>query len=253
MGNAGYQSSSTDQRLLAATLRDRGAAPLQSEHFDDPRHAYLDELIPKPWGDEFRAYADDVYDVWKLRLRAGHGTSLHCHPRKQTALLCLAGRGLIELIGTARPIMAGESVMIGRGVFHRTENTGRVDLHLAEVELPRNKFDLIRLADRYGRRAAAYETEPLAAPDPLRPGLLIEHSKLRHGSDQDGFFFDVRAGLELMTNPLPGTIFAVSLNVTVALSHGITVLDPTSLTGAMADIGHHEQLYLTIGRSESKE
>ena len=253
MGSAGYQSSSTDQRLLAATLHDRGAAPLPSENFDDPRHAYLDELIPKPWGDEFRAYADDFYDVWKLRLWPGHGTSLHCHPRKQTALLCLAGRGLIELIGTARPITAGESVMIGRGVFHRTENTGRADLHLAEVEVPRNKFDLIRLADRYGRRAAAYETEPLAAPDPLRPGLLINHSKLRHGSDQDGFFFDVRAGLELLTNPTPGTIFAVSLNVAAALSQGITVLDPTSLTSAMADIGQHEQLYLTIGRSESKE
>jgi len=38
-----------------------------------------------------------------------------------------------------------------------------------------------------------------------------------------------------------------------ALSQGITVLDRTSLTSAMADIGQHEQLYLTIGRSESKE
>ena len=68
MGSAGYQSSSTDRGLLAATLHDRGAASLPSENFDDPRHAYLDELIPKPWGEEFRAYADDFYDVWKLRL-----------------------------------------------------------------------------------------------------------------------------------------------------------------------------------------
>ena len=63
MGSAGYQSSSTDRGLLAATLHDRGAASLPSENFDDPRHAYLDELIPKPWGEEFRAYADDFYDV----------------------------------------------------------------------------------------------------------------------------------------------------------------------------------------------
>ena len=75
MGSARYQASVTDRGLLAASLHD-GGAPLRSEQFDDPRHTSLDKLIPKPWDFEFRVYADDFYDVWKLLLRSGHGTSL---------------------------------------------------------------------------------------------------------------------------------------------------------------------------------
>jgi mannose-6-phosphate isomerase-like protein (cupin superfamily) len=247
MGSVSYRSSGTDQELLAAALRELDA-PLAAEQFDDPRHAYLDELIPKPWGSEFRAYADDFYDVWKLRLWSGHGTSLHCHPRKQTALLCLAGRGRLELVGAERPITAGESVVLGRGVFHRTRNTGRVDLHLVEIEVPRNKFDLVRLDDHYGRRGAAYENREVAAAVPLRPGVLTRHSKLRRGADQDGFTFDVRAGLEVVSNPEPGTDFAVSLSVADAISQRITVLDPAG----MERVANHEQLYLTIARTEAR-
>ena len=49
-------------------------------------------------------------------------------------------------------------VIIGKGVFHGTTNAGPDDLHLVEIEVPRNKFDLVRLHDRYGRRGEHYQT-----------------------------------------------------------------------------------------------
>ena len=39
---------------------------LETERFD--QDLYLDEVIPKPWGLEFRVYCDTFFDVWKLML-----------------------------------------------------------------------------------------------------------------------------------------------------------------------------------------
>ncbi len=35
--------------------------------------------------------------------------------------------------------------------------------------MPRNKLDLLRCEDRYGRSACAYERESIGSPDPLEP------------------------------------------------------------------------------------
>src|SRR6476660_1400694 len=59
-------------------LRKMTRGSMSNENFDQDK--YLNELIPKPWGHEYRIYTDNIYDVWKLRITPGGQTSLHCHP-----------------------------------------------------------------------------------------------------------------------------------------------------------------------------
>ena len=134
---------------------DKTVELLINESFADD--VYLDELISKPWGREYRIYADSFYDVWKLELGPGRATSLHYHPRKDTVLMCLSGHARIQLADTVIDVLAGTHLFIGRGVVHATTNVGEGELELIEVEHPRNKFDLIRVQDSYGRASQPYE------------------------------------------------------------------------------------------------
>jgi mannose-6-phosphate isomerase-like protein (cupin superfamily) len=236
-----FGPSRADERTLVEQLRG-SVTGLLSEQFDDSGTDYLNEIIPKPWGHEFRVYADDLYDVWKLCLRPGQGTSVHCHPRKLTALLCLAGSGRMQLLHDELEVTAGDVAVIGRGVFHGTENPAEEDLHLVEVEVPRNKFDLVRLQDRYGRANAGYEALDVAAQVALRPGRVIHRSKHRTGTALDGFVFGISAGLDVASNVHDDVLFAVSLSVAAALEQSVTVLGPSELRTGLDP----EQLYLTI-------
>ena len=60
-------------------------------------------------------------------------------------------------------ILAGKHIFIGRGVSHATANIGEAELELIEVELPRNKFDLRRVQDSYGRTSQPYESTGVAS------------------------------------------------------------------------------------------
>lgn len=126
---------------------------------ESPRKdCYLNGFIAKPWGHEYRVYCDYFFDIWKLRLSAGETTSMHCHVRKHTVLLCLAGHGATSFLdGETVPLSAGSFVYIESGVFHRTQAAPHSHLDLIEVENPRNKFDLLRVGDEYGRTAKGYE------------------------------------------------------------------------------------------------
>jgi len=248
MGQTRISRSVVDETELTDLLR-ATATSLQAEQFESTAHEYLDDVLSKPWGYEFRVYADDLYDVWKLCLRPGQGTSIHCHPRKETALLCLAGTGRMSFLHGDQPVVEGDVALMGKGVFHGIENTGSGDLHLVEVEVPRNKFDLVRLRDRYGRQETQYENERQETDALLRSGHLTPLSKFRTSVRRDGFRFGIRAGLDVVTRPDPGLLFAVSLSVGDALDHAITAL-PAALTDtAVAP----EQLYLTISTPDIEE
>jgi mannose-6-phosphate isomerase-like protein (cupin superfamily) len=246
MTTAHYRPSTADAAQLGDVLSSTPAG-LLAESGDDGNAQYLNELIAKPWGHEFRIYADDLYDVWKLCLRPGESTSVHCHPRKETALLCLGGRARMDLLDRSVAIEPGDASYIGKGVFHGTANVGSDDLHVVEVELPRNKLDLVRLTDRYGRAGARYENSPRAAASELRPGQLIRRSRVRAGVAIEGFTYGIQAGLDLISRPVPDLLYAVALSVTAALEHRIDVLTPADI----ADRAEHEQLYLSIAGQPS--
>jgi mannose-6-phosphate isomerase-like protein (cupin superfamily) len=217
---------------------------LETERFD--QDLYLNEVIPKPWGLEFRVYCDTFFDVWKLTLLPGKSTSTHCHPRKETALLCLGGTGRISFLNQeSHLVSAGDAVFIPKGVFHSTENIGDSTLELVEVETPRNKFDLVRLSDRYGRSGTRYEQEVMNyGLAEMQSFPYIAEATLRTSCHQNRFRFGIKGALELICRETPGLMFVVPLSLKSAFLHSIQVLktvDPAQLDESV--------FYLTISQN----
>ncbi len=195
---------------------------LKGEQFE--LDLYLDGIIPKPWGHEYRIYADALYDIWKLKLLPGQSTSMHCHPRKETALLCLAGQGKVQIWEQSYLVEAGNCIHIRKGVFHATENIGDSPLELVEVETPRNKFDLVRANDKYGRRGKIYEQKNLDQKIlDINYVKYNREGKIRTACIANKFNFGLRAGMDMIGRPTNDLMFTVSLGIKNALSHDIQV------------------------------
>lgn len=161
-----------------------------SESFEKDLHLY--HLIGKPWGYEYRVYCDCMYDVWCLHIKSGHNTSMHCHILKDTVLICLSGIGYIEFLDESRrDIKAGDVIYLGKGVFHQTHSTCDGELNLIEVENPRNKFDLLRYQDSYGRENTAYERESVNVSDLMDMRSISPGAFIRDYGIKNKFSFEV--------------------------------------------------------------
>jgi mannose-6-phosphate isomerase-like protein (cupin superfamily) len=224
------EASSADARLLSETMLQAESWPRYEEIAGDCDFE-LDDVIAKPWGHEYRIYCDAFFDVWRLTIEPGYSTSEHCHPRKSTALICLSGSGRLRLLAGAYTVSAGDLVQIGRGVFHLTENTGSEPLELIEVEVPRNKFDLVRAEDSYGRRASPY-TDPTSSEIAV-PAMvstpLIDSARYRRSCATGRSRFEVVSGHELLRRRDATLYAALSLATSSALSDTITLLLSTAM------------------------
>jgi mannose-6-phosphate isomerase-like protein (cupin superfamily) len=222
------QAGEHDLRPFAACWHEQAMIPLSM-----PSDEALDGLTNKPWGQEERIYADALYDVWHLEIAPGQQTSMHCHPRKATALLTLSGLGTVHLL--QHPVCSLEPLKVlhlGRGVFHQTRNVGTEPLHLIEVEVPRNKYDLVRLHDAYGRTGQGYESPPETShtrlcaltQHPHRPG-----ARLRTHCLHQHYYFAVKRGEQVACQPKPGHLLSVCLALHLALAQRIQVFAATDL------------------------
>ena len=239
------EPTSRDLQLLSTTMN-KEQTVLGAEQFDAYGDTYLDGVIDKPWGLEYRVYADMFYDVWALRLWPGHSTSTHCHPRKDTALLCLARSGTTHFLDEANTMRAFDIVHIRRGVFHRIENTGDGLLDLVEIELPRNKLDLVRSDDQYGRAGLRYETQTIGgSAAAMSRAELVSHSRLRPTSLTGEYRFDIERGDALARRAEPWALFAVSLALHHAISNEIDVI---ALSRPEAPVPDPDVTYFTISR-----
>jgi mannose-6-phosphate isomerase-like protein (cupin superfamily) len=218
---------------------------------------YLDRLIPKPWGSEFRVYEDDLADVWCLHLNSGQRTSLHCHPRKRTALLCLDGTGTVSTHSGARyAFQAGAVLLIEPGAYHRATADPRTSLRLVEVETPKDKFDLVRIEDDFRNVDEPYEGEDRAAlglldhhvaseaPLALRPFVeqrLPGHrwARLRAQSSTDRYRFSLENGKQVRTST--DLVFAIARH-----PRAMTPLELTVLGAPCLRMAASEAVYLTI-------
>ena len=216
-------------------------APLEVEN--SALHQHLNEVIPKPWGHEFRVYMDAFYDVWKLAISPGQMTSTHCHPRNETVLLCLSGTAKVRLLNHTRIVHPGEHIHFHKGIFHSTENVGHDVLDLIEVEAPRNKLDLVRMRDKYGRAGTTYESDTLVSDvPPLVPVLEVAGASIRSHCGSSRFQFEVRSGEDLASAHAPTPLFAVDLGLRAAFAHVIHVV-----RGALQGV-HPQSHYLLISR-----
>jgi hypothetical protein len=128
-------------------------------------------------------------------------------------LYTVEGRGELRVQGLSYRILPGDYVILAKGVVHQTANTGLRPLVVVEVELPRDKFDIVRVDDPY-LRPGRYEDLSHALP-PLR-------------GQPEPYRFFLAHGIELA-----GTkrfLFAVPLSLTNAIRQVIEVLTPESAT-----------------------
>jgi len=210
---------------------------LHETHTDD-----LSQVVVKPWGHESRVFADPVYDLWHLCITNGGSTSMHAHLRKTTQLLCLAGEGQFDTLHGTHTVTPGTVMTIGPGAFHRTRSTS-TELHLIEVETPRNKFDLIRLQDAYDRSRTAYESAVMSAGESkLKPVRQIPHTHLRKISTGTRFEFGLRTGMDIFYKPNPVDLFYVPIGFEAFISrHPVLPYVPGIKTPVLTD-----QTYLTV-------
>jgi len=219
--------------------------------------SYLDRLIHKPWGSEFRVYEDDLREVWYLHIRAAHRTSLHCHPHKLAALLCTEGKGTLSTCtGVQYSLEPGVVLQIEPGAYHRSAASSSNGLRLIEVETPKDKFDLLRIEDDYRDVTEPYERRhcaPLrlveqagagAIPLALQPFVeqqLVGNrwARLRAQCSVGRYRFAVETGEQVHASFK--FVFAIALEPHPTPPRDVTVLGPDSAFAAAPQI-----VYLTI-------
>jgi mannose-6-phosphate isomerase-like protein (cupin superfamily) len=211
------------------------------------RDAHLDEIVPKPWGLEYRVYVDDFIDVWQLQIGPGHATSMHNHPRKLTYLVCLAGAGVLSTLTDELTVAAGDVVRIAKSAFHSTRNTSTTErLDLIEVETPRNKYDLLRLRDGYHRARQGYETQSQLAPSPMRRLPYLPHAQIRRESPCARYEFQILAGMDLHYRGLGIAEIFVPLGVEALAYDSVHVLSRHTCPERAPDL---DTFYLGVRRS----
>lgn len=216
-------------------------ARAKHEQFGEDLH--LDDVIPKPWGHEYRAYADDFFDLWGLHIEPGQGTSTHAHVRKLTYLLCLGGRGTTTGLRHQVPVRPGTILRVEAGAFHGTANVGDEPLLLVEIELPRNKFDLMRLSDSYQRAGTDYERSSVGSlRAPLRKVRYLPHARMRRRSPDGELSFSIRTGTDIHYRRLDGDMFHVPLSIAGLVTSDVRITTPTSGVPVL------DALYLSIQR-----
>lgn len=118
---------------------------------------YVNRVVMKPWGYEFLVFDNECIAIWFLFIKNGQSTSMHCHRNKKTSLILLSGNAMNNTFAKRRYLMAGDAVIIEKGVFHSTKALSDNGISLLEIEAPPNKTDLMRLEDHYGREVSGYE------------------------------------------------------------------------------------------------
>jgi mannose-6-phosphate isomerase-like protein (cupin superfamily) len=118
---------------------------------------YRDIIVKKPWGHEYLIYENENLGIWFLHIEEDKKTSMHCHPKKNTGLICLDGSAEVSFLKNKISLKGVDKIMIFRGRFHSTQAHSPGGAYILEVECPQDKHDLVRLEDDYGRESKPYE------------------------------------------------------------------------------------------------
>ena len=118
---------------------------------------YSKVVVKKPWGHEYLVYQNSKVALWFLNIEENASTSMHCHPKKTTGLVLLDGEAELSFLADKKVISALSKNMIRRGLFHSSKAISKSGAKIFEIETPNDKYDLVRLNDKYGREAQGYE------------------------------------------------------------------------------------------------
>ena len=125
---------------------------------------YENSLIQKPWGYEYLIYENDNVGIWFLHINYGHQTSFHGHPCKKTGYIILSGVAEVSFFDNTIRLIPPEKLVLRTGVFHATKAISKCGMDLIEIETPKNKDDIIRFEDPYGRAGKPYNTNCTIEP-----------------------------------------------------------------------------------------
>ena len=102
------------------------------------------DIVPKRWGYEFILLNYEVYGAKILVVEEGAVSSLHRHPIKDEAMVCLSGHVLLEVEGECYDLSPrAEPVRIRPGEWHRF--TGIERSQILEVSTHDSPDDVERL------------------------------------------------------------------------------------------------------------
>lgn len=121
------------------------------------KNIFKEIVVKKPWGYEYLIYQNKYLAIWVLKIDEGQSTSMHCHSKKLTGLICLNGKTEISFLNEKKVVEPLNKIMIRKGLFHQSKSISIGGSFLIEVETPVDKEDLIRLIDQYGREKETYE------------------------------------------------------------------------------------------------
>lgn len=112
--------------------------------------------IDRPWGYFYVHEETGARVVKHLSVYPGMRLSLQRHQYRTEHWRVISGTARVTLEDTTTELSTGETVLIGRGWWHRLENAGSSVLHIEEVQegLP-VETDIERAADDFGRVANA--------------------------------------------------------------------------------------------------
>jgi len=147
-------------------------------------------VVKKPWGYEYIVYDDkDKIGITFLNIKYKHKTSLHCHPKKKTGFILLDGVVDIDLgFYDRKRIKSLEKIMIRPGLFHQTKAISNIGAKVIEIESPKNKQDLIRFKDSYGRQNKPYEGQKYMSTLNKNAFLIKENNKIQKN---EGYSFKI--------------------------------------------------------------
>ena len=157
---------------------------------------YRDKIVNKPWGHEYLVYENDEGGLWFLKIKKGQQTSMHCHPKKTTGLVLLDGNAEVSFLADSKILDPISKLMIRRGLFHSTKAID-CDAFIFEIETPKDKHDLVRLNDSYGRENKEYEGKSFEEPK-LKNNLWINEPAL--GESESYVFCNTNILVETINN-----------------------------------------------------
>lgn len=132
-------------------------------------------VVMKPWGCEYSLFDTDKCSLWVLHMSPGSSTSQHAHLTKDAEMLVISGELTLSTLEGEVKVSPGDIVRIERGVFHSIANSadGSEELVLFELESPRDRYDIIRYKDRYGREGHGYDDSFVPRPENVQSQLFL--------------------------------------------------------------------------------
>jgi rfaE bifunctional protein nucleotidyltransferase chain/domain len=127
-------------------------------------HEYIDykyKICIKPWGYEFLCYESKKIGMWFLSIKKDMFTSLHCHLKKDTTIICCDGILEVELIDKTIVLYPSNSINIEKEKFHAlkaiADNTKvlEIEIYFDNIDFS-DKNDLIRFKDELKRYDNVY-------------------------------------------------------------------------------------------------